>query len=64
MHDCCGTFLLLQSGDLDDHFRRLQPNDLNLGLLGTSHLDNESKVSSNMAFGRFTQFLKNAFCTT
>ena len=30
--------------DLDDHFRRLQPIDLNLDLLGTTHLDHESRV--------------------
>ena len=30
--------------DLDDHFRRLQPIDLNLELLGTTHLDHESRV--------------------
>ena len=30
--------------DLYDHFRRLETNDLNLDLTGTTHLDHESKV--------------------
>ena len=30
--------------DLDDHLRRLQPIDLNLDLLGTTHLDDEGRV--------------------
>ena len=30
--------------DLDDHFRRLQPNNLNLDLPGITHFDHESKV--------------------
>ena len=30
--------------DLDDHYRWLQPIDLNLDLLGIAHLDNESSV--------------------
>ena len=30
--------------DLDDHFRWLQPNDLNLDLLGITHLDHKSRV--------------------
>ena len=30
--------------DLDDHFGRLQPIDLDLDLLGAAHLDHESRV--------------------
>mgnify|MGYP002803401314 CR=1 FL=1 len=30
--------------DLDHHFRRLQPIDLNLDLVGTTHLDHESRL--------------------
>ena len=33
--------------DLDDHFRWLQPIDLNLDLLGAAHLDHESRVDWN-----------------
>ena len=44
MHGCCGTFLLLlvPREDLDDHFRRLQPNDLNLDLLRITHLNHDA----------------------
>ena len=30
--------------DLDDHLRRLEPNDLNLDYMGVSHLDCVSRV--------------------
>ena len=42
-----GLVLGLGSGwdDLDDHFRRLQPIDLNLDILGTTHLIHENRVS-------------------
>ena len=31
--------------DLDDHLRRLEPNDLNLDYMGVSHLDCVSRVN-------------------
>ena len=39
-----GRFYFYTSDDLDDHFRRLQHNDLNLDLPRTTHLDHETKV--------------------
>ena len=50
MTEIVGDGLELASGlgssrdDLDDHFRRFQPIDLNLDLLGITHLDHESRV--------------------
>ena len=39
-----GRFYFYTRDDLDGHFRQLQPNDPNLDLPGTTHLDHESKV--------------------
>ena len=39
-----GCFYFCTPDDLHDHFEWLQPTDLNLDLLGTTHLDHESKV--------------------
>ena len=39
-----GRFYFYTRDDLDDHFRRPQPNDLNLDLPGTTHLNHDSKV--------------------
>ena len=35
--------------DLDDHVRRLEPNDLNLDYMGVSHLDCVSRVAVSLA---------------
>ena len=35
--------------DLDDHLRRLEPNDLNLDYMGVSHLDCVSRVAVSLA---------------
>ena len=35
--------------DSDDHFRRLQPIDLNLDLLGITHLDYDSRVHHSIS---------------
>ena len=32
--------------DLDDHLRRLEPNDLNLDYMGVSHFDCVSRVQA------------------
>ena len=37
-------YIISYSDDYDDHFRRLQPSDLNLEILGITHLDHESRV--------------------
>ena len=39
-----GRFYFDTRLDLDDHFKRFQPNALNLDLSGTTHLDHESQV--------------------
>ena len=43
-----GRFYCYTRDDLDDHFRRLQPNYLNLNLLATTRLDRESTVSPHI----------------
>ena len=59
MHGCCGTFYCYTRDDLDDYFRRLQPNDLNLDLLGITHLDHESEVTKH----KFLMILKRfSYC--
>ena len=39
-----GRFYSDTRHDLDHHFKWFRPNPLNLDLLGTTHLDNESQV--------------------
>ena len=43
-----GRIYFYTPDDLDDHFRRLQPNDLNLDLPGTTHLHHESRLNKRL----------------
>ena len=46
----CGITLSSSLDDLDDHFRWPHRVDLNLDLLGITHLDHESRVQRTLLF--------------